>query len=557
MEFTVADFLSASELDGIRLVAGHHGLDRTITRTNIIDNPDSLDWFMPGELVLSSGYLFQYQPHLQTEIIPALADINCAGLCIKTGRYFQTLPAPIIQQAQELDFPLIELPFGHSLSTAMDAVNRQLTMQGEHRLEKTLAIHREVMQTALTSTGLHNLTETLVRLIGNPVMVTDSNWNLLCHQDRGDNPYPLSSFVNTTPRRPPFTEEFLQTLPNSLRHYKKAVTRSYPVGGGANVRCRIRPIAAHDYIYGYIIVWETVRPMTELDFVAVEQVAVVAALERIRAKEVEQSKLRVRKDFLSDLLADNIGSVNAARSLAKLHGLPFDCPYRCLILREKQMPDTNQENFLSQLDAFSAAVTQGAREFGLRVVTVPQGVQLVVLIQLDNLAAEDTHTLRSALERMVALAQPFASDGGILAILGKSVSHLGQISHSFRDTQSGLQMALSAGMEDSVVITDDFAVYQLLSEQIDRDALRRFCQSSIGPLLNHDQKHGTQFTQTLDCYFAHNGSITDAARHMYIHRNTYIYRLEKIKALLGTDLRNPRKLLELQLGLMADHILKA
>ncbi len=33
---------------------------------------------------------------------------------------------------------------------------------------------------------------------------------------------------------------------------------------------------------------------------------------------------------------------------------------------------------------------------------------------------------------------------------------------------------------------------------------------------------------------AHNGSITDAARHMYIHRNTYIYRLEKIKTLLGT-----------------------
>ena len=31
-----------------------------------------------------------------------------------------------------------------------------------------------------------------------------------------------------------------------------------------------------------------------------------------------------------------------------------------------------------------------------------------------------------------------------------------------------------------------------------------------------------------------NGSITDAARHMYIHRNTYIYRLEKIKTLLGT-----------------------
>lgn len=534
MEFTVADFLSGSELEGIRLVAGFNGLDRTITRTNIIDNPDSLDWFMPGELVLSSGYLFQQQPHLQGEIIPALADIGCSGLCIKTGRYFHSLPDSMLAQAQELDFPLIELPFGRSLSTAMDVVNRQLTQQGEHRLEKTLSIHREVMQTALTSTGLNNLTEALVRLIGNPVMVTDSNWNLLCYQDRGDNPFPLSDFVNTTLRRPPFSEAFLQTLPNSLRHYKKAVTRSFPIGGEAGVRCRIRPIAAHDYIYGYIIVWESVRPMTELDFVAVEQVAVVAALERIRAKEVEQTKLRVRKDFLSDLLADNIGSVNAARSLAKLHGLPFDCPYRCLILREKQVSGRDQEHFLVRMDALAEAATRGAMEKGLHVVAVPQGVQLVVLVQLDHLPADDMPVLRDAMNHIVKLAEPTPVEGGILAVLGRSVPHLGQISHSFRDAQSGVQMVLASRMEDCVVITDDFAVYQLLSEHMDRDALRRFCQSSVGPLLAYDQKHGTQLTLTLEGYFAHNGSITDAARHMYIHRNTYIYRLEKIKTLLGT-----------------------
>lgn len=556
MEFTVADFLSDSELDGVGLVAGHNGLDRAITRTNIIDNPDSLDWFMPGELVLSSGYLFQEHPHLQEEIVSALANINCAGLCIKTGRYFQSLPQSMIQQAQKLDFPLIELPFGYSLSTAMDVVNRHLTTQGAHRLEKTLAIHREVMQTALTSAGLQSLTETLVRLIGNPVLVTDSSWNLLCFQDRGDNPYPLREYVHTTVRQPPFSEEFLQSLPNSLRHYKKAVTRSYLVRGETSVRCRIRPIAAHEHIYGYIIVWESVRAMTELDFVAVEQVAVVAALERIRAKEVEQTKLRVRKDFLSDLLSGNIGSVNAARSLAKLHGLPFDCPYRCLVLRDQRMGDVNQEDFLVRMDHLSAAVTQAAREYGLPVVTVPQGAQLAVLVQLDTRTPDGVERLRAALERMVALAEESEPDHGVLAVLGKAVTHLGQINDSYRDTQNGVHMALTSGVEDRVIITDDFAVYQLLSEHMDRDTLRRFCQSSIGPLLAHDGEHGTQFVPTLEAYFEHNGSITDAARHMYIHRNTYIYRLEKIKTMLGTDLRNPRKLLELQLGLMAHHILK-
>ena len=37
----------------------------------------------------------------------------------------------------------------------------------------------------------------------------------------------------------------------------------------------ILPIAAHNFIYGYLIVWESVRSLGELDYVALEQVAVV------------------------------------------------------------------------------------------------------------------------------------------------------------------------------------------------------------------------------------------------------------------------------------------
>lgn len=47
MEFTVADFLALSEVEGTRIVAGAQGVDRVITRTNIMDNPDTFDWLMP------------------------------------------------------------------------------------------------------------------------------------------------------------------------------------------------------------------------------------------------------------------------------------------------------------------------------------------------------------------------------------------------------------------------------------------------------------------------------------------------------------------------------
>ena len=569
MELTVADFLSLSELEGVRLAAGGNGVYRTITRTNIIDNPDTLDWLMPGEFLLSSGYIFREKKELQRSIIRSLAEINCAGLCIKTGRYLDAMPPSMVAEANRLDFPLIELPFGYSLSAAAATINRRLFSGGEGQLEQTLAIHREVMQTALTSGGLFRLTETLVRLIGNPVLVTDSSWNLLCHVDRPDNPFPLAEHVSTVPKRPPFPEAFLATLPDSLRNYKKAVTRIYELEGGGKVHCRIRPIAAHNFIYGYLIVWESVRDLGELDYVALEQVAVVAALERIRAKEVEQTKLRVRKDFLDDLLSGNIESQNAVRSLAKLHGLSFDSRYRCLVVRLDREETLAQEDLLragrgkyasnagpTEADRMAALAAQAAEETGVNIVSVPRGLQLVVLADLGRSPEQGTQAVRRMARRLAELLNGPEAASQALVVVGKAAPALSEVSKSLRDAQNGVHMARTTGLRDHVVFMDDFAAYQLLRDHVDRDSLSRFCRSSIGPLLEQDEKNGTQFVETLDKLFLHNGSISDAAKDMYIHRNTYIYRLEKIKALLDTDLKNPRKLLELQLGLLAHRILE-
>ena len=564
MELTVSDFLSLPQLDGLRLIAGQQGVGRVIARTNVMDNPDSLDWLMPGEFLLSSGYILQERPELQRALIPSLVEINCAGLCVKLGRYLGTMPPVMVETANALDFPLIELPFGYSLSTAATAINNHIFSQNDRQMEKTLEIHREIMRTALASGQLFGLAETLTRLIGNPVLVTDSHWNLLCYVDRPDNPLPLERFISTALKRPPFPSSFLASLPQDLRSFKKAITRPLALEGGRQVRCRIHPIATHDAVYGYLIVWESVRDLVELDFAALEQAAIVAALERIRTMEVEQTKLRVRKDFLDDLLSGSVASQNAVRSLASVHGLAFDSPYRCLIVRaqegevlprENSVPRTGTAGSLT-MERVSAAALQAASEAGVSLVPIPRGTQLVLLVNLGQASLERTQALRRMAWSLVGALTPAGGPSPIQIVAGSTAPTLSEVSKSLENAQTGVHMAQATALQDSVIFMDDFAAYQLLSENVDREVLARFCQNSIGPLLEHDKQGDTQLAETLNQYFLHNGSISDAAKAMYIHRNTYIYRLDKIKALLGTDLRDPRTLLQLQLAFLARSILK-
>lgn len=558
MEFTVARFLALSEVDGIRLVAGEGGVNRSITRTNIMDNPDTFDWLMPGEFLLSTGYIFKEDPEVQRQIIRSLSEIPCSGLCIKVKRYLPEIPACMIEEADRVDLPLIELPFGYSLSTTSAIINRRLFHRSDELLEQTISIHREITRTALSSGGLRSIVETLSGLIGNPVLITDSSWGLLVYAEHPGNPFPLADHINLDRKSHPFPNSFLSTLPGDLRHYHKAVTRTFSLENAHDVTCRILPIAAHDYIYGYIVVWETIRKLTDLDYIALEQTSVVAAMERIRAKEVEQVKLRVRKDFFDDLLSGSIESRNAIRSLSELHGIEFDRRYRCLLVhygQDGQQLNSSQAQFRQKLDRCTSAISRAADEYGLRAFSLPRGLQTAVLVELGTDLEQEDLQLRSMAQQIVdSLCAPPALDDVLVAV-GKAVDDLSEVHHSFHSAQHGIRMAHTMGLVNSAIFTDDFAVYQLLSQHVDRDVLSQFCEGILGPLVRYDQENETQFVETLDKYFQHNGNISYAAKDMYIHRNTYIYRIEKIKSLLHLDLKNPQKLLELQLALLAYRLL--
>lgn len=43
--------------------------------------------------------------------------------------------------------------------------------------------------------------------------------------------------------------------------------------------------------------------------------------------------------------------------------------------------------------------------------------------------------------------------------------------------------------------------------------------------------------ETVKCFFDNNLNVSETARQLYIHRNTLMYRLEKVKKLTGLDVR--------------------
>ena len=165
--------------------------------------------------------------------------------------------------------------------------------------------------------------------------------------------------------------------------------------------------------------------------------------------------------------------------------------------------------------------------------------------------AESPADVEQARQFLVRLQDEAASRSGSLrarvrAGIGGYHAGLHGISRSYLEAQQ----AIEAGRKlrpDSLVHGHDEVIPHLVLAQNPRLA-ERFVTHSLGRLMDPKLRNRAQLVETLDAYLA-TGSVKDAAATLGLHRHTVLYRLDKLKELLGGDLDAPATRLRLQLAL--------
>jgi DNA-binding PucR family transcriptional regulator len=88
-------------------------------------------------------------------------------------------------------------------------------------------------------------------------------------------------------------------------------------------------------------------------------------------------------------------------------------------------------------------------------------------------------------------------------------------------------------VQGRIVGQHELAIYSTLFETHDRASLASFLDATIGPLLSHDQKRGSDLAATLLAWFDCNQNARTTAQRMGIHVNTVRQRLATVEDLLG------------------------
>ena len=118
--------------------------------------------------------------------------------------------------------------------------------------------------------------------------------------------------------------------------------------------------------------------------------------------------------------------------------------------------------------------------------------------------------------------------------IGSISTQLKDIAKSFKEAQVALEVGAVFDTETNIITYENLGIarliYQLPTTMCEMFLEEVFRKGSIDAL---DQE--TLFT--IQKFFENNLNVSETSRKLFVHRNTLVYRLEKIKKLTGLDLR--------------------
>lgn len=122
----------------------------------------------------------------------------------------------------------------------------------------------------------------------------------------------------------------------------------------------------------------------------------------------------------------------------------------------------------------------------------------------------------------------------VLVGIGTAIDSIKDLARSFREAQVSLEVGKVFDTEKTIVSYDNLGIarliYQLPTTLCEMFLKEIFKRGSIESL-----DHETLFT--IQKFFENNLNVSETSRKLFVHRNTLVYRLEKIKKLTGLDLR--------------------
>lgn len=106
------------------------------------------------------------------------------------------------------------------------------------------------------------------------------------------------------------------------------------------------------------------------------------------------------------------------------------------------------------------------------------------------------------------------------------------------------RFAVYAERKQAIHNYDDYKFYAV-ADLAEPEQWENYLTVSFKGILDYDAKNGTEYLKTIQYYLVNDANLQKASEAMFMHKNTLVYRMKRIRELFGVDLEVNKDLLKL------------
>jgi len=537
---TVEDVRKQALPLGTRVVAGDSMLGQQVSWTTVIYPEDGTTskTLQRGEMILVASQAQNSKPvTTDVDVVRWASDMHAAAVVLSDS------PSPAaMAEANAYNMPVLTLPAGSRIRLVEKAIVSLLVDRKGQLERRGTQIYRQLTQISSRNEGMSELISAMARLTNKSVVVQDKRLRIL--------------YSSVQPQFVAYWEEIeqflrkLDNLPVELQDRHRVteienpvLMQALPTPGLARL---VSPIVTKDIGRGHlsIIGWD--NEIDDIDSLVAEHGAAACALEMAKAKAISDTEKRLRGTFLDRVLIGDVSQQEAVRQ-----GERFDhdmtLAHIAIVLAwqgEKPFSTRRLETLVNSVvsaQRASALVWQREREEEVLVFFAPDP--------------------QDPIDSSMALAAAFTQEAQKQYPQARVAVGIGQVAReisawrvSYRDAVQALDLARRL-QTDTPLYIGDLGVYQLILSLSDREKLLEFCERTLGPLVEYDHRNHADLIKTLEAFFACHGNLSQTAEMLIVHRNTLLYRMNRIDEIEEIDLDRPETRLALHLALTIRRLL--
>ncbi len=511
------------------LVAGTEGLDRRITWScSMRVRPPAFDSIQGGELALLT---FAKLRRLNETLLHLIASLHKEGVSAiaVAAQSLEVLGAEAIALADQLHLPLILLPPLAPIEEIEREVIAFVVSFRDEIERKATEVSQQLMQLSIGGVGIAGVCESLAQSRGKWVVMQDADqYKRFQAAPPAAKPLLLSD---------PLTDEFL---------------RSH---GLARV---VEPILIRHEIVGYLSLIGDEGTFDYSERLVLNHVTPIFAIEFARERERSEVEGRYHVEAFMNVLQGQYQQPEEI--LARVRHLGYDLtgPHTVVLFEAPSNEDDGS------LVLWARRIREEMVRLWPTCWLMSDAQRVIALVPVLLLTEEEQQGENEVEQTLVSRVERFStrlqqSRGNVPLPLfscgiGRIATHVQGIPQSFREAQRAVEIGRRLFGEGKIHSFARLGIYRLLFYLDGQSELTAFYQETLGPLLEYDARHDGTYIKTLESYFHYNGNLSQTARTMHFHRNSLIYRLERIEEILGRSLEDAELRLSLQIALKIHHL---